>query len=338
MKPSRTRTHLIALALLFLSACLPAEPSPVSLPTWSDTVPVTLTPFQPATKTSLPPDVPTSTPDPRPARVLILSIDGFRPDAIEMAPMPILLELMDISAYTLEARTIDPSSTLPSHASMLTGVCPDKHGVTWNDYIPIFGYARGTDIFDLAHAAGLRTVMVVGKEKLRQITKPESTDVFEFINDRGTVIASRVVELIPDGFDLMFVHFPTPDWMGHEYGWLSAEQLSVLFRDDQALGSMLSALDESGLREDTLVIITADHGGHDTTHGTTLPEDTLIPWIAFGKGILPGQLTTPVDTTDTAATAAWALGLPIPPEWDGLPVLEAFGLADEMHSGSGCLP
>jgi len=255
---------------------------------------------------------------------------------MEMAPMPTLLGLLVSSAYSLRARTIYPSSTLPSHASMLTGLCPDKHGVDWNDYLPRRGYANGTDIFDLAHAAGLRTVMVVGKEKLRQVTEPESTDVFEFINDRDTVIAARVAELIPQGFDLMFVHFPTPDWMGHEYGWISPEQLSVLFRADQALATILSALDGTGLREDTLVIVTADHGGHKTTHGTDLPEDMLIPWIAFGKGIVPRQLTTSVNTTDTAATVVWALGLPILPELDGMPVLEAFGLPDQPHPEPRC--
>jgi len=336
MRLSRARTHLVALTLFFLSACLPVVPSQGSTPTPTPTASVTLTPYRPSTEAPALSETPTSTPAPRPARVLILSIDGLRPDAIEMAPMPNLLGLLDTSANSLKARTIYPSSTLPSHSSMLTGLCPDKHGVDWNDYRPRRGYANGIDIFDLAHAAGLRTVMVVGKIKLRQVTEPESTDAFEFINDRDTVIAARVVELIPQGFDLMFVHFPASDWMGHEYGWLSPEQLSVLFRADQALESILSALDASSLREDTLVIVTADHGGHNTTHGTNLPEDMLIPWIAFGKGVIPGQLTTPVNTTDTAATAAWALGLPMPLEWDGQPVLEAFGLPDEQHPEPRC--
>ena len=85
-----------------------------------------------------------------------------------------------------------------------------------------------------------------GKEKFGQITEPESTDVYEFINDRDLVIAARVAELIPQGFDLMFVHFPTPDWMGHEYGWLSPEQYSVLFRADEALQTILNALEGAG--------------------------------------------------------------------------------------------
>jgi len=268
--------------------------------------------------------------------VLILSIDGFRPDAIELTPMRNLQALMDEGAYSLVAQTIYPSTTLPSHSSMLTGLCPDEHGVDWNEYYPELGYANGTDIFDLAHAAGLYTVMVTGKEKLRQITEPESTDVFEFINDRDTVIAASVAELIPQGFDLMFVHFPTPDWMGHEYGWLSPEQFSVLFRADEALQIILNTLQETGLRDDTLIIVTADHGGHDTTHGTSQLEDMTIPWIIVGPGVRHMVLSANINTTDTAATVAWALGLPIPSKWDGRPVLEAFGLPDELHSQPRC--
>jgi predicted AlkP superfamily pyrophosphatase or phosphodiesterase len=208
--------------------------------------------------------------------------------------------------------------------------------VTWNDYIPENGYAQGTDLFDLAHAAGMKTVMYVGKEKLRQVTEPESTDIFVYINDRDLVIIDQLLANFPMDFRLMFIHFPTADGMGHEYGWLSPEQLSVLFRADQALNNLLMALDSYGLREETLLIITADHGGHKTTHGTSLPEDMTIPWIISGPGIVPMQLTTPVQTMDTAATAAYALGLTIPEEWDGIPVTEAFGLPVEARQAVAC--
>ena len=332
------RNLTFLLALLLLTSCLPPVSTPESIPTTTPTYTATSTPFQPPTVTLTPvvaPE-PTSTPLLGPARVLIISIDGFRPEAIELTPMRNLQALMSTGAYPLVAQTIFPSSTLPSHSSMLTGLCPDKHGVDWNDYRPNKGYANGTDIFDLAHAAGLRTVMVVGKEKLRQITEPESTDVYEFINDRDLVIAARVAELIPQGFDLMFVHFPTPDWMGHEYGWLSPEQYSVLFRADEALQTILNALEGAGIRDDTLIIVTADHGGHETTHGTRRLEDMTIPWIIAGPGVKHMVLSTDVNTTDTAATVAWALGLSIQPDWDGRPVLEAFSLPDEPHPQPRC--
>ena len=86
---------------------------------------------------------------------------------------------------------------------MLTGLCPSKHGVDWNDYIPEKGIAQGVDLFDIAHAAGFQTVMHVGKEKLRQITDPSSLDIFTYVNDRDLVVAKRLIADFPENFGVM---------------------------------------------------------------------------------------------------------------------------------------
>ncbi|HSM71814.1 MAG TPA: alkaline phosphatase family protein [Anaerolineales bacterium] len=333
----RTST-LLSFALLLILACqIPAISTSAVEPT---TTPVASTPTNISipTATLIPGETPTEAPTaiPQPAfqatRVLILSIDGLRPDAIALAPMPNLLELMKTGAFTMNAQTVYRSVTLISHASMLTGSCPSKHGVYWNDYLPLLGYAQGTDIFDLAHADGLQTVMYVGKEKMVQLTEPSSVDIYRYINDRDLVIAEELIAEFPQDFGVLFIHFPLVDGMGHEHGWLSPQQLSVAFRADEALGLILAELDARDLRDETLIIITADHGGSGTSHGSDSTEDMTIPWIAAGPGIQPGHLTSPVNTMDTAATAAFVLGLPIPDEWDGVPVYEAFGLPMEEQS------
>ncbi len=316
-----SRAHLIlALCLASLACSSQIIPIPTETPT------ATPSPTQTPTATPTLEPTLTTTPAPPARRVLILSIDGFRPDAMPLAPMPYLMSLLNESAYSLTAQTVYPSVTLVSHTSMLSGQCPAKHKVDWNDYIPENGYAQVTDLFDIAHQAGMQTAMYVGKEKLRQITEPQSTDIFKFINDRDLVITEDLIQNFPAGFRLMFVHFPTTDWMGHEYGWLSPEQLSVLYRADQAIEKLVTELNNRGLREEALFIISADHGGHDTTHGSSLPEDMAIPWVASGAGIKPAALNSSITTVDTASTAAFALGLQIPPEWDGVPVYEAFGV------------
>jgi hypothetical protein len=331
----RQAAGLIILSL-FLASCLSPVIAAVPAPTETQPPPTrtreptaTLTPSATPRPTWTPEPtrtpVPSLTPMPPIRRVLIVSYDGLRPDAIAQAPMPNLQALMQAGAYSLTAQTTFPSATLPGHASMLLGMCPQKHGVDWNDYDPTHGYAQGIDIFDLAHAAGLKTVMVVGKQKLIQLTEPENLDVYKYINDRDLVITDWILNNFPDDFGLMFVHFPTVDFMGHEHGWLSWEQFSVARRGDEALGKLLSALDERDLRSETIIIITADHGGHEQSHGSRNPLDMTIPWVISGPGIRPLELTSPVQTTDTAATAAWALKLPLPAEWDGVPVTEAFG-------------
>jgi hypothetical protein len=259
-------------------------------------------------------------------RVVILSIDGLRPDAILLAPMPNLIGLMQSGAFSLGARTVFPSITLVAHASMLTGMCPSKHGVDWNDYLPERGYAQGVDLFDIAHAAGLRTEMYVGKKKMKQITEPSSLDNFVFVNDSDSVLMDRLIADFPQDFGVLFIHLVETDLTGHAYGWLSPEQLSTIQRADEALGRLLAELDARDLRGETLIIVTADHGGNGQGHGSDSHENMTIPWIAAGPGIQPKTLTTLVHTMDTAATAAFALGLEIPYEWDGVPVYEAFGL------------
>lgn len=325
----RFKQKIVAiLSILIILACqvpnIPGFATATPLPTLTPSLTPTTTASPTFTATSTPSITPTPTSLAR--RVLILSIDGLRPDAIALAPMPNILNLMQSSAYSLTAQTIFPSSTLPSHASMLTGYCPQMHAVDWNDYEPERGYAIGTDLFDIAHAAGFYTSMFVGKNKLQQLTGPESLDQFVYVNDRESVLVDRLLEEFPQDFGVLFIHFPLVDGMGHVHGWLSPEQLSVAFRADEAFGRLLAELDARNLRSETLIIISADHGGHDTTHGSSRPEDMTIPWIASGPGIQPKALTTTVHTMDTAATAAFALGLDTPDDWNGVPVYEAFGL------------
>ncbi len=239
--------------------------------------------------------------------------------------MPNLQKLLTEAAYTLNAQTILPSSTLPGHASMLTGMCPSKHGVDWNEYLPELGYAAEPSLFTLAKEASLKTVMVISKEKLRQVTRPESLDFYRYVYDEDKIVAEKASYYIWNDFDLLFVHFLAVDTAGHDYGWLSSRYLATAAQADDAIGILLNALEASGQREGTLIIITADHGGEKTSHGGGSPAEMTIPWILAGSNILPLTFSRPISIIDTAATAAFALNLPIPASWDGLPAMEAFG-------------
>ena len=331
----------IASGLPFLPLTATQKPTSTATQTLTPTLTLTTTATQTATQTSTPTLTETSTKSPTPTqtptlppmtrRVVIVSIDGLRPEAIFLAPMPNVAGLLQSGAFSLGARTVFPSVTLVAHASMLTGMCPSKHGVDWNDYLPERGYAQGTDLFDLAHAAGLQTDMYVGKKKMIQLTEPSSLDRF-VLNDSDSALMDDLIADFPQDFGVLFIHLLETDVAGHAYGWLSPEQLNVIHRADEVVGRLLAELDARNLRGETLIMITADHGGHDQSHGSDSREDMTIPWIATGPGIQPKTLTTSVHTMDTAATAAFALGFAIPPEWDGVPVYEAFGLAVEKQS------
>src|SRR5688572_15262281 len=332
--------YVLTLLILFLQSC--GQNASLTTPVF-DSIPIaTLTPSPVpvlSTETILP-DI-TPTPLPTVTRVFIVTFDGLRPDAIQAAEMINVMSFMQSGAYTLTAQTIFPSLTLPSHSSMFVGTCPAKHIVRWNDWVPENGYALGIDVFDIAHNAGLKTIFVAGKEKLRHVTEPSSLDFFGFVDvndkeDDPISLETMAIEEIRKDFDLMFMHFPDGDTAGHEYGWMTKQQLAAYKRDDEAFGLLLEVMKSRDLYKGTLFIITADHGGHDSTHGTDSPEDMTIPWIISGPGIIQKELQTQIYTMDTAATIAFALGLPMPPEWDGIPVYEAFGLPVDSLRDGGC--
>jgi hypothetical protein len=264
------------------------------------------------------PLVPTPAAPPPASRVVIFSIDGLRPDALIQAA-PILSGLAATGAYTWQAQTIMPSTTLPSHASMLSGYLPSVHGITWDDYRPDRGSISVPTVFSAARAAGLRTVLLAGKEKFRQLDVPGMVQRFGLCGGNDQEVAGRAMGEALAGFDLMFVHLPQTDLTGHAQGWMSPDYLDAVAGADRAVGRVLGVLPVG-----TTVIVTADHGGHGWNHGTSKGVDTTIPWIVAGPRVRPRALATRVHTTDTAATAAWVLGVSLSAGATGRPVMEAF--------------
>jgi arylsulfatase A-like enzyme len=105
---------------------------------------------------------------------------------------------------------------------------------------------------------------------------------------------------------------------------MSDTYINELNSTDYQVGRIVDELERLDALASTVIIITADHGGHDLGHGTTLPEDMHIPWIVYGAGVRPGTLLHDVEGIDTAATVLWLLGLPLPDSTASHPITEAF--------------
>ena len=274
-------------------------------------------------------------PIPAISRVLIISIDGLRPDRLLLADSPVLHKMVHEGSYTFWAQTTALSTTLPSHTSMLTGVVPRKHKVEWNFDIPLREpvYSASPTVFELAKKWGYSTAFVIGKSKFEPLTKPGTLDYMfmpkEDMSEDEPVCEEALRVIHEHKPDLMFVHFPADDKAGHKYGWGSREQLAVIARVDACIGRLMAQLDQEGLRDSTLVIVTADHGGAGLTHGADDFRSRYIPWIATGPGVKHGYDLTQqwellVRTEDTTATTCYVLGLGQMPYFDGHPVLAAF--------------
>ena len=258
--------------------------------------------------------------------VFIVSFDGGKPSVMQQSAMPTLSRLVRDGAHTWEARTIMPSITLPSHTSMLTGVEPGKHGVLWNDWQPEKGMVKVPTVFALAQKQRLKTAMFVGKSKFLHLFVPGSVGEFSYPAYSAKTVARLAAEhILSEKPNLVFVHFADSDGAGHAHGWGSPEQKRAFADEDAALKTLLDAASRAGILRVSVFLLTADHGGHDKTHGLDIPDDRQIPWIAWGAGVVRGKaLIGPISTCDTAVTALSLLGVPLPENLDGKPVTEAF--------------
>jgi arylsulfatase A-like enzyme len=258
-------------------------------------------------------------PPPAPPRVLLISVDGLRPDALERAGAVNILALAGRGVFTWTAQTVAPSTTLPGHASMLTGFEPAAHGISFDDYRADFTVPVPT-VFAYAKAAGFSTAMVVGKKKFEQLRDCGGVDSFSHAGPGDWEVAGEASARVASGFDLTFVHFPNTDLTGHARGWLSSAYLEQVKRTDEAVGRLLAAAPPG-----TTVILTADHGGSGHSHGSPSREDSTIPWVAVGPKVARrGTLGRQVRTVDTAATVLHVLGLSLRADAPGTVVAEAF--------------
>ena len=255
-------------------------------------------------------------------QVVLISIDGLRPDALQKANTPHIDGIYGNGAATYEARTVMPASTLPCHTSMFRGVIPERHGITMNTWVP--QVRPIPSIIDVVHQEGLKTRAFYNWEQLRDLSDPGSLNSSYFADNcdqpaGDLVIAEQAARSIKDerGPGFTFVYLGHTDVEGHNSGWMSEPYIEAIGNADQAIGMVLSELD----KDRTAILVTSDHGGHGMTHGTDSPEDMTIPWGMCGPGIAKCELSDRVAIIDTPATIADLLGIPIAADWVGKSVL-----------------
>ena len=274
-------------------------------------------------------------PVPAVKQVVIIIVDGLRPDVLLLADAPTLHGLVRNGAYSFWARTTDVAITLPSCTSMLTGVSPQKHGVNWNTALPAGkdAYPAVPTVLEMATRAGYVTALVAGKSKFSALAKPGTVThvavptAVKISDEQVAVEAAKIIAQFHPA--LLCIHFPDVDTAGHADGWGSPDQLAQVARTDMQIAKVLAALEQAGLRDSTLVLVSADHGGAGKGHGADDMRSRHIPWVVSGPGVRAGHDLTldaklQIRTEDTCATVCWLLGLPLPDYFEGRPVTAAF--------------
>ena len=271
-------------------------------------------------------------------RVILISIDGARADALPY--LPTVAGLTARAVWTDAMQTVLPALTLPAHLSMLSGRDVTENGITQNTMdggiAAVMRINGMTPMFEWARVGNMRSAAVAGLSLIPAAQRAQAqaffgVDTLIATDGDAPVLANAAIELLraDASVKMMFIHFPDADFAGHTYGWIgddgahTAAYRAALARVDSAIASLWSAIASSVETGHTALIVTADHGGGEGvdcgtgevpthTHCTAHAGDHLIPFVLVARNVTPGRLAGDATITQVAPTVGALLGLAIP--------------------------
>jgi predicted AlkP superfamily pyrophosphatase or phosphodiesterase len=241
-------------------------------------------------------------------RVVLISVDGLRPDAIEkLGPKgtPNFHRLLREGTGTLNARS-EPTwtYTMPNHVCMVTGrpsAGPEGHGYQENSFagLSIHDVKKSyvASVFDVVAGQGRRAAMVSSKPKFELFRasyprKLVQATVTEYDDARSIEVMLGLLRITRPP-ELVFLHLAGTDLTGHGSGFEiddGAEYLEEVKRQDALIGRIFFAIDaRRSLTKTTAIILTSDHGGSGHGHGdATRREHHRVPFLIWGPNVAHG--------------------------------------------------
>lgn len=274
-----------------------------------------------------------------PKVVILVSVDGLGSHLYSENALPNIKTLAREGLEVSKATTTELMKTLPGHASMISGVLPDKHKIVSNELDESLKPLQVPTLFELTRKAGLRSALITGKRKIAfimssravdSVTQPGAYFLGDYFGRFPSQIDRAFVKELNAGAHFLFLHYAAGDTMGHAFRWESWPQRVALKSIDKSIGRVRAAADRIIGAGRYAILLTADHGGHGGSHGQRKSDgeaedrdrDFYIPWIYYGPAAK--LLEKDVSIRDTAPTLASLLSLQVPPEykWDGKSKIE----------------
>ncbi|MGB0953438.1 MAG: GDSL-type esterase/lipase family protein [Planctomycetota bacterium] len=249
-------------------------------------------------------------------KVLMIGIDGVRPDALVAAKTPHLDLLAQNGSLSLQARTTKITSSGPAWSSILTGARMELHGIRDNSFegSAVDAWPTWLERLEKEHPESF-TAAVVQWAPIHEHLTSGRIDL-SMPADSGAAVTEGAVELLQgEAQDLtaLFLHYDDVDHAGHDkgYGVEIPEYLAAIEKVDAEIGEVLEAL--RGRRdlmfEDWLIMVGTDHGGEGTSHGADTPACRTVFQLASGTGAADFQWPAAPEVFDFAAMALLHLGI-----------------------------
>lgn len=231
--------------------------------------------------------------------VVLVSIDGFKPEYLRRGLSPTLNKLAEEGASSDGLIPPFPSLTFPSHYSVVTGLTPDHHGIVNNVmYDPQISdqvfklssreavmnpkwWVDGIPIWVTASQQGKisSTLFWPGTEAKNQELQPQDWLTYDGKMDS----MQRVEKLLewldrPDAkrADFATLYFSEVDSAGHEYGPRSKETNTSIHNVDLALTKFIEGLNRLKLKNKTTFVITSDHGMAEVSENNLVDIKSLV--------------------------------------------------------------
>ena len=274
-----------------------------------------------------------------PSHVVMIGIDGWGVAEYDSAEMPFVKSLEQEASWTLDKRCVIPTASAINWMTLFSGVQPEYHGyVRWDsrrpDFTPVWTDERGEvpTIFRLEREQHPASRMLVTYEwdVIRSLVDSAAVDdVVPFEqsaegDSTEVVYAAEYFKAHKPEFSL--IYFGNLDHTGHAYGWKSDEYRAYLTHMDGIVRSIVEAVREAGMEEETVFVLTTDHGGYEKYHDNRYVDDVLqTPLFIWGKGIKRGyRIEAPTIQMDVTATVAALLDVKTPAHWTGRVLEEIF--------------
>lgn len=280
-------------------------------------------------------------------RVLVIGIDGCRPDALQAAATPSLDALVADGIWfdgtdIRQPERQDAANTVsgPGWSNLLTGVWPDKHGIIDNkftapnyDAFPHF-FQRIKEARPEAFTATFSTwppiarIITRSADIVENFPKGDPEDLDGYIAGDIEATAACVSCLNEKNPTCVVLYLGQVDESGHKYGFHPSvpEYTRAIETVDRHIGNVQAAIKKRAAdrNENWLTIVCTDHGGAGTDHGGghDNPEIRRTFLIVSGESARRGRSEEPTWQVDVVPTALRHLGIEPRPEWklDGRPV------------------
>jgi len=232
-------------------------------------------------------------------KVLLVGIDGCRPDALIEATTPAMDELIANGTYSYDALNTGITISGPGWGSLLTGVWPEKHGITDNGF-------GGGDLETFPHLfqrieetnPELQTVSIAQWAPLNNNIELDDGDVrINVANDTQYVVDEAIDQLENGNPDVLFLHFDDVDHAGHGSGFnpMNPSYIAAIEEVDDGIAQVITAIESRPTfsSEDWLIIVSTDHGGLGFSHGGNSMEERNIFIIVSGDRIPNVEISAP---------------------------------------------